>query len=114
MKESKLTKWTLILCALLLTAYFSVDARADEEVDVSMISSMCAALYTVHGDQDNTVWWIDFSYVWHNDDALAAHANQSARDSIDDSMRGTPAWNDALVACADMRTEIEAMQEGES
>ena len=109
-KESKLTKYTLIGCVLLLVAYFSTSARADETEDVGAITILCAALTDAAGDSDSADWWTSFTVAWLGEENTA-EAIAVARAEIKYELVGTPDWTTALKACASMRELILSTEE---
>ena len=109
-KETKLTKYTLIGCVLLLVAYFSTSARADTTQDVGVLTVLCAALTDASGDNDSADWWTSFTVAWLGDDE-SAKAIGAARAEIKHEMRGTQEWTTALEACTAMRELILSSEE---
>ena len=94
--ESKLTKYTLIGCALLMIAYFSTSARADETEDIIQIASICAAtsifLASESDDEidrvvlvDEGQWWREFLIAFTADEASANASITAIGSGINDA-----------------------------
>lgn len=113
-KESKLTKYTLIACVLLLVAYFSTDARSDEFENIGAISAMCYVVTFHSDDPEQAMWWMQFSAAWLGND-VAAEAIAVAFEEINLDTKDTPVWLNGLAACKNMREEVEsALDESEA
>jgi len=122
MKESKLTKYTLLGCTLVLIAYFATSARADEAGDVAQIASICAgtnalvAQKTTHEFAAQQIqvqadWWFSFLEEWVGDKDFAMTLTTNVMRDIQVKYNsGALEWT-ALVdvgrQCAMARIEIE-------
>jgi len=121
MKESKLTKYTLVAMALLLIAYFSTDARAGDGTDVAELSAICAAANGVAGElteQENLAaifvsegqWWYDFLEEWGGSTDIAKAKTTLALRNIQLAYNtGDLSWDDIMEigsTCLDLKNQM--------
>jgi len=129
MKESKLTKYTLVAMALLLIAYFSTDARASETEDnVGTIAAICSASYaliTVYHEKtpmpggsdvvarvyyEQGRWWTNFLAAWlDSDEAAAAAITIMIKNIAKDMNAGNLTYSDLIdtvKACSPIKQEL--------
>ena len=105
--ETKLTKWTLVFCSLLMIWFFMQDSHADELDDMLAISVTCYVLNYEAGRAESAKWWLGFTRAWlDQNEVMIANAVRVVRDNLDpnasrDDKRA------ALKACVDMKTDIE-------
>ena len=125
MKESKLTKYTLVAMALLLIAYFSTDARADDNANnIAIMAGSCAEAQVIVGDQlakkhefagnaimDEAQWWRDFLVEWVDDEEFATRLIGGLMKQIQGSYNsGDLSWDElvnAAQSCTAAKMEIE-------
>lgn len=74
--ESKLTKWSLAIMAVIFTAYFSTSARSAELDDIVTFSAMCAVVNEAAVQEglieyaDDATWWTRFMDAWLADEPV--------------------------------------------
>jgi hypothetical protein len=126
MKESKLTKYTLLGCALVLIAYFSTSARADDDENtIVIIAGSCAAAQAIVAEQlvekhefagnailDEAQWWKDFLIDWVEDEKLATNLIGAFAKQIQGSYNdGDLSWEELVnVAHTCSLTKLELQE----
>jgi len=121
-KERPIYKWTLVVCSLIMIAYFATDARASEEDDVAEISAICFStasllsfspgIFTADdmmSAAQESKWWREFLVAWLGDDAAAIRlqlSNKYVQDAFDKGTLDVADVGIVMEQCAALKRDI--------
>lgn len=127
-KESSLTKWTLGILGLILIAYFSTNARGDDNEDVAKVAAICAAangLATLEMNdgiltdaiRSEGEWWVAFLKEWIGDDAAIVAITGVLKELQSSYNSGNTSWEEIILLarhCAPIKEELIKLSEGDT